>query len=459
VSAVGGEPELVIAGATSAAIHPRDGRFVFAREGRLWMLDRSAAKDPRPFGQAPFEGTGVVRAFSPDGAKLPVVKDGALWLLAYPGGAARQIRIDEFFAMGSTSWMPDSRHFVTETPHAGLPGFVMVDTDAVTTRTRTFLRSPTPLLNPSVSPDGRRLAFVTGTVSWNLAEVTLDDGRVRQLGSGSRVSWYPSLAPDGMRLAFANSREYGFEIREMTLAPSGELVARTIAAMTEVETTSLHHVKWSPDGARVLFSVSAPSGIRLMVAPAAGGRALPLDPKVDDSRDGVWSPDGTRIVYGRQVGDEHQIVAVRVGTSAAPVVVKRWSVQDPADRTRVPVDWSPDGRWILTRQGPSVFLMAADGSNERPLSSAVMSPSRVEPIFSRDGREVLMLRRDASAPRRPWRLFALDVASGGERLVVTVDFPTTADDVAGLSISPDGTRLYTSFADWPFDIWMLEGFR
>ena len=70
-----------------------------------------------------------------------------------------------------------------------------------------------------------------------------------------------------------------------------------------------------------------------------------------------------------------------------------------------------------------------------------------------------MLRRDASAPGRPWRLFAMDAASGKERVMVTVDFPKTADDVAGLSISPDGTRLYTSIADWPFDIWMLEGFR
>ena len=103
--------------------------------------------------------------------------------------------------------------------------------------------------------------------------------------------------------------------------------------------------------------------------------------------------------------------------------------------------------------------MSADGTNERQLSQ-IGSPSwRARAIFSRDGREVLTLRRDASAPRRPWRLFALDVASGRERVVVTVDLPTTADDVAGLSISPDGTRMYTSFADWPFDIWMLEGFR
>jgi Tol biopolymer transport system component len=460
VSAVGGEPELVIEGATSAAIHPRDGRFVFARAGRLWTLNPSGTdgNTPQPFGQAPFEGTGEVRAFSPDGTKLPVVQNTVLWLLAYPGGQARQIRISDVPTPGSTGWMPDSRHFVTEQMGAGRPGFAMVDIDTLTART--LLRSPTPLLNPSVSPDGRRLAFVTGDGRWKIVEVTLADGRVRELGSGSRVSWFPSLSPDGTRLAYAHGPDT-FDIREMTLASAGAVVARTIATVTEVGTRALNQVEWSPDGARVLFGASTgvSSRWKLWVAPAEGGRALPVDASADDSRDGVWSPDGTHIGYRRQLGDEHQIVTVRVGTSAAPVVVKRWSVEDEAERTRVPAAWSPDGRWMLTRRGPSVFLMAADGSSERPLSSAAAPIVRARPIFSRDGRDVLILRRDSSAPGRPLRLFAVDVASGRERVVVTVDFPITADDVAGLSLSPDGTRLYTSFADWPFDIWMLEGFR
>jgi hypothetical protein len=36
-----------------------------------------------------------------------------------------------------------------------------------------------------VSPDGGRVAFVTGDTRWKLVEVTLDNGRVRQLESGS----------------------------------------------------------------------------------------------------------------------------------------------------------------------------------------------------------------------------------------------------------------------------------
>jgi hypothetical protein len=69
------------------------------------------------------------------------------------------------------------------------------------------------------------------------------------------------------------------------------------------------------------------------------------------------------------------------------------------------------------------------------------------------GLDHLLARRTSSAD------FAVDVTSGAERVVTTVDFRRTADGVSGLSISRDGTRLYPSFADWPYDIWMLEGFR
>ena len=71
----------------------------------------------------------------------------------------------------------------------------------------------------------------------------------------------------------------------------------------------------------------------------------------------------------------------------------------------------------------------------------------------------------SNAKRERWlrsitrKLYATDVASGAERVMTTVGLPKTAQNVAGLSSSPDGQRLYTSYLDAPYDIWMLEGFR
>ena len=170
------------------------------------------------------------------------------------------------------------------------------------------------------------------------------------------------------------------------------------------------------------------------------------------SRGGVWSADGTQIAYRRQIGDENQIVTVRVGTSTAPNVVKRWPTGEPF---RLPLAWSPDRRWILISFARTLSLLAPDGSSERQLFSTPGTTEFARPVFSRDGRA---LRRDRSAPGRPWRLFATDVTSGAERVMTTLDFPRSADNLSGLSLSPDGKRLYTSYADAPYDIWMLEGF-
>ena len=456
VSAVGGEPEQVIPGAGTAALHPRDGRFVFESGSEGLLLHDPASNDgkPQPFGQPPLTGNTVVQAFSPDGTKLAVFNEGKQWVLTYPEGVAREITFSDEPATPFLAWMPDSRHVVSSRLQAGHGSrIVMIDTE--TSTARTILSSPVSVLGPSVSPDGTRLAFASGDDRWKLAEVTLADGRARDLASGSSTAMFPSLSPDGTRLAFADSAAgMNSAIREMTLSPSGETVTRT---STTIDGRFAESLRWSPDGARVLFSAVTRAEGGLMVAPAAGGRALPIDEDAPQPRGGVFSPDGTQIAYWRQLGDEHQLVTIRVGTSGTtPTVVKSW----PARETwHMPVAWSPDGRWILMRQGAVLSLLASDGSSERRLLLTLGYSGRAWPIFTHDGRDVLQLRRDGAAPGRPWKVYATDVASGKERVLATVGFPGTAEDVAGLSLSSDGTKIYTSYADWPFDIWMLEGFR
>jgi hypothetical protein len=104
-----------------------------------------------------------------------------------------------------------------------------------------------------------------------------------------------------------------------------------------------------------------------------------------------------------------------------------------------------------------LFLVSSDGAVERQISQR--GPSG-RPVlgFSRDGRSVLYLEQNTSGQGAPWRLCVIDVATGAERLV-DVPLPTTAGGAAGFSLHPDGTRFLTSVANWPHDIWMLEGFE
>lgn len=233
-------------------------------------------------------------------------------------------------------------------------------------------------------------------------------------------------------------------------------VSRVLARMESGAITTL---RWAPDGRRVSFTSQLRGRWRLMLSNASAGATLPVDETATDSREGVWSPDGEWLAYWRELGSEAQIVRTRPGSRSEPQVLQRWPAQSTGSDARSPVDWSPDGRWILTEGAiTGLYLLSADGGTERRISTR-RSQGRPTYGFSRDGRAILYLEQNISAEGAPWRLWSIDVATGAERLLTDVPLPPSTGDAAGFSLHPDGTRFLTSIADWPFDLWMLEGFE
>jgi serine/threonine protein kinase len=451
IGATGGIPELVIQGG-QAAIHPDGRTLAFGRAGRLYVgIDpRVGGGDPREFGLPPFEPPGTIHGFSPDGSKLAVVKDGGVWVLTYPSGEARPVASG---LINDASWMPDSRRLLVRETSGVIEALSLLDTD--TGDRRIVYAGPWALLNPDVSPDGRRLAFAGGVSTWELVEVQMADGRVTTMPSGGGVSWWPAWSPSGNRYAFSTVQDRS-TVREITVAGDQRDLSRVIA---EFDTGDTSTIRWAPDGQRVSFTWLLPGGNRLMLANTSGGTVLRVDEAATDSGEGVWSPDGEWMAYRRRLGLEAQIVKTRPGTRNDPLVLQRWPYQSAAGDARRPVAWSPDGRSILTagQQTAGLFLLSADGTTERRVSGRVSS-GRPTFGFSRDGRALLYLEQNTTGTGAPWRLWSIDVATGAERLVTDVPLPPTTGDAAGFSLHPDGTRFLTSIADWPFDIWMLEGF-
>jgi len=443
VPASGGADQLVLEHVDAAALHPDGKTFVIARDGKLWLapVRGGPLKEfwPGPL-IAPVPFTNM--RFSPDGSYLAFNNTTTVWLFPYPSGKPRILYAvpadgrDSGRDIGGkgVGWFPDSRSLVVS-QSGTTPGLIRLDIGDGTRQT--LYSTDSRLLNPSVSPDGKRIAYSTGDVEWEVVEVGLADGVVHTLtGSGEQNRW-PEWAPSGAHFLFTAGGAI------MDQDASGEEFSRRLVDSDEAE-----GARWSPDGARLIF-VDKSTTHSLMLANASGGRAVVLD-HADDIRGVAWSPDGQWVSYLRGNAGQFRLAKIWAVPGASPIILaelkKRWLFKV--------TQWSPAGGWILYPGEVGLDLISPDGKSTRKLTAHEFKAYN----FSKDGRRVYGILRNATGGSAEWQLYAVDVKTGAERLLSAIDFPPSTAGVAGFSIHPDGKRALTSIAKWTFQIWMLEGF-
>ena len=151
----------------------------------------------------------------------------------------------------------------------------------------------------------------------------------------------------------------------------------------------------------------------------------------------------------------------RIRPGSMPQILASYPAGD-GGRWRVPLAASPNGKWIVARSsvaGPmQLFLVTPDFAHERAPPLTRTAVGAIAAGFSKDARDVMSIHRNTSVDGVPWELWAIDVASGRERLLTRIDLPQSTEQVIGFSLHPDGTRFLTSAYSNPSDIWMLEGF-
>jgi Tol biopolymer transport system component len=454
VGSAGGAPERVVERVGNYAIHPDGRTIVFNRGPRLWAV--TMGEEPReielPDELASTPNPILAGGFSPHGSSLVVVNplDGVLWVLPYPSGTPQRIAIVGPAFTGS-SWMPDSRRLVVGQMRED-GSFALSILDTRDGSRRVLYASPEILLSPAVSPDGTRLAFSTGRVQWHLLEVGIPDGRVRTLLAAGGISVNPAWSPSGASYLFSTDRSGQRAIEEVSA--TGHFSRRVVEAGGDPAGP-----QWAPDGSQFTFSVSDSGSSRLMLATSSGARTSPLDPGAPGSTsNAVWSPDGRHVVYVRRPhGGQGQVEVARIrpGSTASPEILATHDAEGP--ERRIPVAWSPDGDWILSRASTGargLFLVAPDFTRERHLTPRVFAGAG----FSRTGREVVGVHRNTTGEGAEWQLWSIDVATGRETRLADLDLPDATDSLNGFSLHPDGTRFATAIALWPYDIWMLEGF-
>src|SRR5215208_4935091 len=102
------------------------------------------------------------------------------------------------------------------------------------------------LAEPSLSPDGREVAFVSGGDVWTAPS---SGGEARLLVSHAATESRPLWSPDGARLAFVSTRTGSGDVYVLTLA-TGELRRVTFDDVLDQLDA------WSRDGRWLYFSSS-----------------------------------------------------------------------------------------------------------------------------------------------------------------------------------------------------------
>jgi serine/threonine protein kinase len=437
VPASGGTEQLVLERIDDAAIHPDGKTLAFARDDKLWLaaVHGGPAKEFWPGPLAPATPS-ISMCFSPDGSYL-AFDNGTVWVFSYPSGKPRKLYtgMENGSAAGvvGVSWFPNGRSLVVARNSATDSLIRLGAADG--SRQTIYSASPT-LMGPAVSPDGKKIAYSAGEYEWNVVEIGLTDGAVHVLIENGATNVSPDWAPSGTHFLF--STQGAVMDQEVS---GGEFSRRLIDTSYDTGVA-----RWSPDGARFLFVDNGFTN-KLMLVNAAGGHATLLD-EADDIRGAAWSPDGQWISYCRQNEGQSKLAKIRSQPGASPVIL--------ADAAGVKAtQWSPAADWILFSGGNSLDLISPDGKSRRKLSSRRFLAYN----FTKDGGRVYGILHNTTGTGTEWQLYEVTVATGAEKLLSALDLSPSTGTLAGFSIHPDGKRALITTANWPFQIWMLEGFE
>jgi TolB protein len=172
--------------------------------------------------------------------------------------------------------------------------------------------------------------------------------------------------------------------------------------------------RFSPDGQRVILSLSEGSSANLYTLDLKSRTTTRLTDGSSIDTSPSYSPDGQQIAFESDRGGTQQIYVMSAGGGAA----RRISFGD--GRYSTPA-WSPRGDLIaFTRQKDEMFgigVMKTDGSGERIITDGYFNEG---PTFAPNGL-FLMFFRDPGGESGP-KIFMADIFGHGEFPVPTPDY-------------------------------------
>jgi Tol biopolymer transport system component len=386
-------------------------------------------------------------AFSPDGKELAFVRtNGALnvadiFIMPLRGGEPRRLTFDNTAIPSPPTWTRDGRSIVFSSPRVSIPTLWRIPVSG---------GSPVQIpqvgvvaVHPSVSPGRNRLAYdqIMGHSSiWSLQLAKPDkrDSRILVTASGG-FNWAPEFSPDGKRIAFLSGRLGPLEVWTCNRDGSDLIQLTNLGGAT-----SAGPPRWSPDGQRIAFDSSLGEHNAIFVMKAEGGSARPLTRDVSDNVNASWSRDGKWIYFTSNRSGQWQIWKMPSEGGEPLQLTKQGGFR---------AFESADGKVIYyatASSDPDIWRIQPDGAGESPVSPRIHLYKWRDWALVDNG---IFFSRERSAPHPVLSFF--DFATARVNDVVTLEKPGE-----WISASADGKFvLYNQFDHEESNIMLLENFR
>jgi len=387
--------------------------FVWERAGvaDLYVVPADGSSAPRALTRDGGAGSGIF--WSADSATLYFIRGGQLMQVAAAGGDAPQPVWDDMPGRSVTA-SPDGRLVAYLAGQGGGGASEIRIRSLVDGSDRLVARAPASVDGVSWTPDGRRLALTSGggrrsirheqtpeysgaKIIYTITErvpVPAGPSYLVPVTGGTPVRYNPGDAGGRGGPRWVDETHVVFD-RTTDFTRRGVYVVDVISGRERLAYEVVKDRFWSmtggadggsqpsPDGRFVAFLSDADGWDHLHVMPAAGGEAVQITRGAFEAWRPEWSPDGTRIAFDSNEGDnpgQRHVYVATIGDDPAGATTRRLT---SGRGTNIDPSWSPDGTKLVYQhtdpESPAdLFVIDADTPDAAPVRLTDSLPAGID---------------------------------------------------------------------------------